>query len=60
MQDGVNVRRYFVWSSFDKFEWKYGYTKRFGFVHLDYEIQKRTIKDNGEWNADIIRSNQVT
>jgi len=56
----VNVRRYFVWSSLDKFEWKYGYTKRFGFVHLDYEIQKRTIKDNGEWNADIIRSNQVT
>jgi beta-glucosidase len=47
MRDGVDVRGYFVWSLLDNFEWAQGFTKRFGVIRVDYETQKRTIKDSG-------------
>jgi beta-glucosidase len=60
MQDGVDVRGYFVWSLLDNFEWAHGYTKRFGLIRVDYETQERTIKDSGEWYAHVIRNNSVS
>ena len=39
--DGVDVRRYCVWSLLDNFEWEHGYDKRFGIVHVDYRTQRR-------------------
>jgi beta-glucosidase len=59
MQDGVDVRGYFVWSLLDNFEWGHGNTKRFGLIHTDYATLKRTVKDSGEWYAKVIASNQV-
>jgi beta-glucosidase len=59
MQDGVDVRGFFVWSLLDNFEWGHGYTKRFGLVRVDYDTQARTVKDSGEWYADVIRKNEV-
>jgi len=59
MQDGVDVRGFFVWSLLDNFEWGHGYSKRFGVVHVDFETQKRTVKDSGEWYARVITSNAV-
>ncbi len=41
---GVDMRGYFAWSLMDNFEWSYGYSKRFGIVHVDYQTQKRTPK----------------
>ncbi|MBM4426267.1 MAG: beta-glucosidase [Chloroflexi bacterium] len=60
MQDGVDVRGYMVWSLMDNFEWGHGYTKRFGIIRVDYETQKRTIKDSGEWYAEVIRKNEIS
>ncbi len=60
MQDGVDVRGYFVWSLLDNFEWGHGYSKRFGIVRVDYETLQRTVKDSGEWYRGVIASNQVT
>ena len=59
MQDGVDVRGYMVWSLMDNFEWGHGVTKRFGIIRVDYETQKRTVKDSGEWYAEVIRTNQI-
>ena len=59
MQDGVDVRGFFVWSLLDNFEWGHGYTKRFGIIRVDYETQKRTIKDSGEWYRKVISTNQI-
>jgi beta-glucosidase len=59
LQDGVDVRGYFVWSLLDNFEWSSGNTKCFGLIRVDYETLKRTIKDSGEWYARVIADNQV-
>jgi beta-glucosidase len=60
MQDGVDVRGYFVWSLLDNFEWGFGYTRRFGIVHVDFDTQRRTIKDSGEWYRQVIANNAVS
>ena len=54
---GVNLRGYFAWSLLDNYEWSYGYTRRFGIVHVDYQTQERTIKDSGRFYSRIIQSN---
>ena len=54
---GVDVRGYYAWSLLDNFEWAYGYGKRFGIVHVDYDTQVRTIKDSGHRYRAIIAAN---
>jgi beta-glucosidase len=49
MAQGARVGGYMVWSLMDNFEWSFGYTKRFGIVHVDYETQARTLKDSALW-----------
>jgi len=55
MRRGVDMRGYFAWSLLDNFEWAYGYTKRFGLVHVDYATQRRTPKSSARWYAGMIR-----
>jgi beta-glucosidase len=57
MDAGVPVTGYFVWSQLDNFEWVYGYTKRFGFVYVDFETKQRIMKDGGWWYAQVIHEN---
>ena len=59
ISDGVPLKGYYQWSLLDNFEWAFGYQKRFGIVHVDFETQKRTIKKSGYWYADqiVTRSN---
>jgi beta-glucosidase len=54
VDDGVDVRRYCVWSLLDNFEWEHGYDKRFGIVHVDYGTQRRVPKRSGLWYRDFI------
>ncbi len=51
---GSKVDGYFVWSLTDNFEWAEGYHPRFGLVYVDYETQKRTIKQSGKWYRDFL------
>ena len=53
-KEGVDIRGYFAWSFMDNFEWAEGYGPRFGLVHVDYETQKRTIKDSGLWFKEFL------
>ncbi|GAB3604985.1 GH1 family beta-glucosidase [Conyzicola nivalis] len=59
IQCGVDLRGYLVWSLLDNFEWGYGYSKRFGIVHVDYETQQRTVKRSGAWLADLIAGHRI-
>jgi beta-glucosidase len=54
MDQGIDVRGYFLWSLLDNFEWDSGYAKRFGIVHVDYNTQQRTLKDSALWYRDFI------
>lgn len=53
-REGVPVEGYFIWTFMDNFEWAEGYHPRFGLVHVDFETQKRTIKDTGLWYRDFL------
>ncbi len=55
MRQGARVHGYMVWSLLDNFEWAFGYSKRFGIVHVDYATLKRTPKDSALWYRDFLR-----
>ncbi|KAF8679068.1 hypothetical protein HU200_045825 [Digitaria exilis] len=49
IDDGARVIGYFAWSLLDNFEWRLGYTSRFGLVYVDYKTLKRYPKDSAFW-----------
>ncbi|MEU1194835.1 GH1 family beta-glucosidase [Streptomyces sp. NPDC005813] len=56
LEQGVDVRGYFVWSLMDNFEWAEGYARRFGLVHVDYDTLERTPKASYTWLRDALRA----
>jgi len=59
IDEGADVRGYYCWTLIDNFEWAMGTSQRFGIVHVDFDTQKRTVKDSGYWMRDLIKSNQI-
>jgi beta-glucosidase len=59
IEAGIPVKGYYVWSLLDNFEWAYGYSKRFGLVHVDFESGKRRQKDSYWFYQAIINRNKV-
>jgi beta-glucosidase len=56
IRDGANVFGYFVWSLLDNFEWRLGYTARFGIVHVDRNTFVRYPKDSARWFRKVIKN----
>jgi beta-glucosidase len=57
IQAGIPLAGYFLWSLLDNFEWSHGYSQRFGIVWVDYETQKRYVKDSAKWYRNVIKKN---
>ncbi|MDP4084468.1 MAG: GH1 family beta-glucosidase [Bacillota bacterium] len=59
IEEGGNLKGYYVWSLMDNFEWAFGYSKRFGIIYVDYETLERTPKESYKWYQNIIKTNQI-
>jgi len=56
IEHGVPLTAYYAWSLLDNFEWAFGYEKRFGLVHVDYDTLKRTPKASAHWYRSVIEA----
>lgn len=56
MRKGVKVWGYLYWSLLDNFEWDKGFAPRFGLVGIDYNTQKRTIRESARKFAEVCRT----
>ncbi len=55
-EENYTTKGLFVWSLLDNFEWAEAYMPRFGLVHVDFNTQKRTIKDSGKWFREMLKN----
>jgi beta-glucosidase len=51
--EGAPLKGYYAWSLMDNFEWAFGYSKRFGLVHVDPETGARKPKDSYYFFRDL-------
>lgn len=56
IQEGIDVRGYYLWSLMDNFEWSLGFAARYGLYYTDYETLERIPKKSAGWYADVIRN----
>jgi beta-glucosidase len=59
IEAGADVRGYFYWSLLDNFEWDKGFWPRFGLVEVDYETQRRTIRESAKEYSKICLENKL-
>ena len=59
IQQGADVRGYFVWSILDNFEWERGYGPRFGLVRVNYETLERIPKQSAYWFSEVAKQNSI-
>ncbi len=57
LDDGVDVRGYFVWSLLDNFEWSLGFGPKFGLHGVDRETFARFAKPSASWFGTVARAN---
>nr|XP_036220320.1 myrosinase 1 [Bactrocera oleae] len=61
IEDGANVQGYTYWSLMDSYEWKVGYTEKFGLYHVDFNHpnRTRTPKIAAKVYAQICKTNTI-
>ena len=57
LQEGSGCLGYHMWTFTDCWSWMNAYKNRYGFIQLDLETQKRTVKKSGEWFAAVSKNN---
>lgn len=56
MQEGIDVRGYYLWSLMDNFEWSAGFDARYGVYYTDFETMERIPKKSAGWYTKVISS----
>lgn len=61
IKDGCNVKGYIAWSLMDSYEWKAGYTEKFGLYHVDFSSanKTRTPKMSAKVFSKIAQTNRI-
>jgi beta-glucosidase len=60
LDDGVDIRGYFVWSLLDNFEWEHGFRPKFGLHSVDRMTFSRHPKTSATWFGSVARRNGLT
>jgi beta-glucosidase/6-phospho-beta-glucosidase/beta-galactosidase len=61
INDGCDVRGYIAWSLMDSYEWKAGFSEKFGLYHVDFESpnKTRTAKMSAKVYSKIAKTNKI-
>jgi beta-glucosidase len=59
IDDGADVRGYYLWSLLDNYEWSAAFTLRYGIVHVDEHTLVRTPKKSATWFANVIAEHRA-
>ena len=60
IDEGIDVRGYLYWSSFDNFEWAEGYRPQFGIVGIDRDDGlRRVVRPSAEAFGRVARSGDL-
>jgi beta-glucosidase len=59
LDDGVDIRGYFVWSLLDNFEWSHGFGPKFGLHSVDRETFARHPKPSASWFGAVAKANSL-
>lgn len=59
IQDGIDIRGYFYWSTWDNFEWALGPTYRFGLYGCDLETKERIKRHSAVVYSNITRKREL-
>ncbi|WP_300258998.1 glycoside hydrolase family 1 protein [Clostridium sp.] len=57
IEEGSNCIGYHLWTPIDCWSWLNSYKNRYGFISLDLETQKKTIKKSGRWIKEVSDNN---
>lgn len=59
IEEGVNVKGYYIWSLMDVLSWSNGYNKRYGLFYVDYKDQKRYPKKSAYWYKKLSETKEL-
>lgn len=59
MEEGVPIWGYLYWSLLDNFEWAEGFQPRFGLVGVDYQTQRRIIRESAKKYAEVCQTGEL-
>lgn len=57
IEDGIDIRGYYLWSLLDNFEWNSGTSMRYGIHYTDFKTLERTPKKSAFWYKQLIADN---
>jgi beta-glucosidase len=59
LDEGVDVRGYLHWTTFDNYEWQSGYSMKFGLIEVDRSTQERKVKGSANFLGSIAKMNSL-